>query len=96
MLLHQQRGGCGYFIWPNGGQITNKIAEQIRGRGDVQPYDDGLLPGHPQSWRLGDWRTRGEITEGGKANAGVSNDSTNRNEYECCRSARNFAQQIST
>jgi hypothetical protein len=56
VLLHQQRGGCGYFIWPNGGQITNKVAEQILERGDVQPYDNGLLPGHPQSWKLGDWR----------------------------------------
>jgi len=44
MLLHQQRGGCGYFIWPNGGQITNKIAEQILGRGDVQPTTTACFP----------------------------------------------------
>jgi hypothetical protein len=52
VLLYQQRGGYGYFIWPNGGQITNKVAEQILER----PHDPGLLPGHPQSWRLGNWR----------------------------------------
>jgi hypothetical protein len=25
-------------------------------RNDLQPFDDGLLPGHPQSWKLGRWR----------------------------------------
>jgi hypothetical protein len=29
---------------------------ELSGRNDVQPYDAGLFPGHPQSWRVGNLR----------------------------------------
>ena len=41
-----------WFVMP-GGPITELTARRILERPDVQPHDTGLLPGHPQSWRLG-------------------------------------------
>jgi len=44
-----------WFVMP-GGRVTEQTARKILERPDVQPHDSGLLPGHPQSWRLGAWR----------------------------------------
>jgi hypothetical protein len=44
-----------WFVVP-GGPVTEQTARKILERPDVQPHDTGLLPGHPQSWRLGAWR----------------------------------------
>jgi hypothetical protein len=44
-----------WFVMP-GGPVTEQTARRILERPDVQPHDTGLLPGHPQSWRLGAWR----------------------------------------
>jgi hypothetical protein len=44
-----------WFVMP-GGPVTEPTARRILERPDVQPHDTGLLPGHPQSWRL---RARG-------------------------------------
>ena len=45
------------FVVP-GGQITNRVAERILGRPDVQPHDRGLFPGCEQTFRLGNWRRK--------------------------------------
>ena len=44
-----------WFVMP-GGPVTEQTARKILERPDVQPHDSGLIPGHPQSWRLGAWR----------------------------------------
>jgi len=49
--------GRAYFIMPGGHRVMDQTAQQLLERGDVQPLDSGLLPGHPQSWKLGNWRT---------------------------------------
>ena len=49
--------GRAYFIMPGGHRVMDQTAQQLLERGDVQPFDSGLLPGHPQSWKLGNWRT---------------------------------------
>jgi hypothetical protein len=54
--LHSNSGGAGFYVWPDGGRIPDEIAQLLIERGDVQPHDSGLFPGHPQSWRLGDRR----------------------------------------
>jgi hypothetical protein len=54
--LHGNNGGAGFYVWPSGGRIPDDVAQLLLERNDVQPYDDGLFPGHPQSWRLGNWR----------------------------------------
>jgi hypothetical protein len=60
VLLHTHKTATGnaFFILPRGGRISDETAQQLLERNDVQPYDPGLLPGHPQSWRLGAWRKR--------------------------------------
>jgi hypothetical protein len=56
--LHSQtKVGRGFFIWPHGERVADDIAELLLRRSDVQPFDSGLLEGHPQSWRLGNWRS---------------------------------------
>lgn len=50
--------GRAFFIVPCGGRVSDETAQKLLERNDVQPADSGLLPGHPQSWRLGDWRKR--------------------------------------
>jgi hypothetical protein len=58
--LHASNSTAGFYIWPRGGRISNEIAQALLERNDVQPYENGLLPGHPQSWRLGDWRKQAQ------------------------------------
>jgi hypothetical protein len=57
--LHANNGTGGFYIWPRGGRVSDEVAQRLLGRNDVQPYDGGLFPGHPQSWRLGNWRQWG-------------------------------------
>jgi hypothetical protein len=48
--------GVRFFIVP-GGMIADSVARRIIARPDVQPFDSGLFPGHPQTYRLRrDWR----------------------------------------
>ena len=56
--LHSNNGGAGFYIWPGGGRVPDDVAHLLLERNDVQPYDSGLFPGNPQSWRLGNWRER--------------------------------------
>jgi hypothetical protein len=58
MLTHTNvdGGGCVYHIAPGGGYVEPDVARKIIEREDVQPLDSGLIPGCPQSWRLGPWR----------------------------------------
>ena len=53
--LHSNNGGAGFYIWPGGGRVPDEVAQPLA-RTDVQPFDNCLFPGHPQSWRLGNWR----------------------------------------
>src|SRR5262245_47281757 len=54
--LHSNNGGAGFYVWPGGGRVPDEVAQQLLGRRDIQPYDSGLFPGHPQSWPLGNRR----------------------------------------
>jgi hypothetical protein len=54
--LHSNNGGAGFYVWPDGGRVPDEVAQELLGRSDIQPYDSGLFPSHPQSWRLGNWR----------------------------------------
>ena len=54
--LHSNNGGAGFYVWPNGGHVSNEVVQLLLGRNDIQPYGNGLFSDHPQSWRLGNWR----------------------------------------
>jgi hypothetical protein len=56
VLLHASNGTGGFYIWPCGGRVSDEVAQLLLQRADVQPFDHGLFPGHPQSWKLGRWR----------------------------------------
>jgi hypothetical protein len=58
VLQHTHDREAGFYIWPKGGRVAADIAQKLLERNDIQPLDSGLLPGHPQSWALGDWRKR--------------------------------------
>ena len=65
--LHSNNGGAGFYVWPRGGRVSDEVAQLLLGRNDIQPYGSGLFPGHPQSWRLGNWRDSGpNVGEGGR------------------------------
>ena len=55
----QTASGRAFYISPRGGRVSDEVAQKLLERDDVQPHDSGLLPGRPQSWRLGNWRSRG-------------------------------------
>lgn len=50
MLMHT-RDGQEFYIVP-GGRVDARDAQKILERPDVQSFDDGLFPGHPQQWRM--------------------------------------------
>lgn len=52
MMIMHTLGGDEYFIVP-GGRVTLEDAQRIMKRANVVPFDDGLFPGHEQSWRIG-------------------------------------------
>lgn len=54
MLMHTNGSpdGHAYYIVP-GGYIEPETAKKIMARDDVMAQDDGLFPGHAQSWKLG-------------------------------------------
>jgi hypothetical protein len=54
--LHSNNNRAGFYVWPRGGRIPDEVAQAVLERSDVQPFEPGLLPGHPQSWRMGNWR----------------------------------------
>jgi hypothetical protein len=45
--------GRSFYIMPDGVRVADETAQRMLEHPSVQPYSDGLLPGHPQSWRLG-------------------------------------------
>jgi hypothetical protein len=55
--LLRQYGGrdAGFYVCiPHGSfRVGNDVATKLLERDDVRPHDSGLLPGHPQSWKLG-------------------------------------------
>ena len=54
--LHSNNGEARFYVWPNGGHVSNEVVQLLLGPNDIQPYGSGVFPGHPQSWRLGNWR----------------------------------------
>ena len=59
-LLRQNGGSvAGFYVCiPHKSfRVRDDIAAVLLERDDIQPLDSGLLPGHPQSWRLGKRRT---------------------------------------
>jgi hypothetical protein len=53
-LMHTNNGnGHQYYVVP-GGHVTHDDAIKILERPDVFPFDDGLFPGNPQSWKIGE------------------------------------------
>jgi hypothetical protein len=54
MKMHANNlpNGYAYYIVP-GGYIRPDQAQKIIDRPDVCVYDDGLLSGHPQTWKIG-------------------------------------------
>jgi hypothetical protein len=48
---HETAAGRSYHLEP-GGRIGDRTAAAILRRPDVHPVNDGLFPGHPQSWKL--------------------------------------------
>jgi hypothetical protein len=46
------RHGLKWFLIP-GGEVSEKVAAELRERPDVQPDGDGLFPGSSQTFRLG-------------------------------------------
>jgi hypothetical protein len=48
--------GRSFHIQPDGVRIAEETARKLLEHPRIQPDSDGLLAGHPQSWRLGDWR----------------------------------------
>lgn len=53
VLMHDNTvpGGKSWCVMP-GGRVSPEIAARIRNRGDVVSAEDGLLPGHPQSYKI--------------------------------------------
>lgn len=49
--MHIRTGLC-WFLVP-GGEVSEAIAAELLKRPDVQPNDDGLFPGIPQTFKLG-------------------------------------------
>jgi hypothetical protein len=53
VLMHDNAvpGGLSWCVLP-GGRVSNEIARRIIVRGDVVSAEDGLLPGHSQTYRM--------------------------------------------
>jgi hypothetical protein len=77
--------GLRWFVVP-GGKVTDKVAERILARPDVQPHDSGLFPGCEQTFQLsGDWRlparpTTSRMSAKRDRNRDRTNRPTNRTE----------------
>ena len=52
MCTNKSPEGKAFYVVP-GGYIEPDDAQKIIARRDVAPYDDGLFPGIPQSWKMG-------------------------------------------
>ena len=48
---HGLYGGAHHVV-PNGGHVEPHTAEQIKRHPQVQAGEDGLFPGHSQTWRI--------------------------------------------
>ena len=57
---HDTVSGRSFYIEPGGIRVSDIVAQRLLEHPRVQPYDNGLLPGSAQSWKLGDWRTWGQ------------------------------------
>jgi len=51
MSTNQSPNGIAHFIVP-GGYVSPEIAEKIKNHPYVHPMQDGLFPGHSQTWRI--------------------------------------------
>lgn len=50
MVMHTIQGDFHYVI--PGGRVSDEDAAKIKTRANVETFDDGLFPGHTQSWRI--------------------------------------------
>lgn len=50
MIMHCMDGDH-YYVVP-GGRVSNDDAATLMERTNVEVFDDGLFPGHSQSWRI--------------------------------------------
>jgi hypothetical protein len=48
---HTQRGPF-WVVYPNGGEVSKADAERLLCRNDIQPSEDGLLPGNSQTFKF--------------------------------------------
>ena len=51
LKMYVSGGRREYFVVPNGGMVEEKHALAIIARPEIGPFEDGLFPGNPQSWR---------------------------------------------
>jgi hypothetical protein len=58
-LVRQHGSAAGFYVClPHDGfRVSDEVAAKLLEDPRVQPYDSGLLEGHPQSWRFGNWRS---------------------------------------
>jgi hypothetical protein len=52
--MHGIRNGPTWFVIP-GGAVTDGVADKLRERPDVVGGQDGLFPGHDQTWRMAEF-----------------------------------------
>jgi hypothetical protein len=52
ILLMHTREGDEFYILPRGGRVARAAAAKILQRPDIKAFDDGLIPGHSQQWRI--------------------------------------------
>jgi hypothetical protein len=57
----------GFYLWPDGGRVSDEIARALLEREDIQPFDPDLPGfGSPQSWKRSNWR--GCVKDFGRGN----------------------------
>jgi hypothetical protein len=51
MSTSQSPDGVAHFVVP-GGYVSPEVAQKIKNHPLVHPMQDGLFPGHSQTWRI--------------------------------------------
>lgn len=51
MQMNKSGDSPAWYLVP-GGEVTLEMAEQIKAMPDVSASEDGLFPGHSQTWRI--------------------------------------------
>ena len=62
MRLHGRAEG--FYLWPDGGRVSDEIARALLEREDIQPFDPDLPGfGSSQSWKRSNWRSCGALKD---------------------------------